>query len=151
MCHSGFRTPAGEHNVARVLPWMIVLVSLVLFSPAAHAQWITQTNSLRPGWNAVFLHVDASHATLDQLVGNDLANPIQEIWYWHPSLPGGQFIESPELPTGNGSQWSTWTRVLGANSVLQRLSGNGAYLVKVATNSPASYDWRVKGKPVTPT
>jgi len=115
-----------------------------------HAQWITQTNSLRPGWNSVFLHVDASHATLDQLVGSDITNPIQEIWYWQPALPTGQFIESPQLPTAGGSQWSSWTRLLGPNSVLQRLSGNGAYLVRLATNA-APYDWRIKGKPVAPT
>lgn len=116
----------------------------------AKAQWMTQTNSLRPGWNSVFLHVDASYATLDQLVGGDLTNPIQEIWYWHPPLPTGQFVESPQLPTTGGSQWSSWTRLLGPNSTLQRLTGNGAYLVRLATNA-ASYDWRVKGRPVTPT
>ena len=33
---------------------------------------------------------------------------------------------------------------------MQRLTGNGAYLVRVA-NTSASYQWRVKGKPVTPT
>jgi hypothetical protein len=118
-------------------------------APAGQAQWQTQTNSLIAGWNAVFLHVDASHATLDQLVGNDAANPIQEIWYWVPALPTGQFIDSPQLPVG-GSQWSSWTRLLGPASALQRLTGNGAYLVRVASNA-APYEWRVKGRPVTPT
>jgi hypothetical protein len=117
---------------------------------SGRAQWITQTNALKPGWNSVFLHVDASHATLDAIVGNDLSNPIQEIWYWQPALPTGQFIDSPQLPTGAGSQWSTWTRLAGPASVLQRLTGNGAYLVKVA-NNVASYNWLVKGKPVAPT
>jgi hypothetical protein len=93
--------------------------------------------------------VDPSHATLDQSVGNDLANPIQEIWSWQPAQPTGQFIESPQLPVGNGSQWASWTRLLGPQSALQRLAGNGAYLVRVATNVTA-YSWRVKGKPVTP-
>ena len=150
MSHSGFRIRAGGLNKARVLTWMAVLGFLAILGPPSHAQWITQTNSLKPGWNAVFLHVDASHATLDQLVGNDLTNPIQEIWYWRPAPPTGQFVDSPQLPTASGSQWSTWTRLLGPNSALQQLTGNGAYLVNVA-NSVASYDWRVKGKPVTPT
>jgi hypothetical protein len=117
---------------------------------SAHAQWLTQTNALRPGWNSVFLHVDPSYATIDQLVGSDVTNPIQEIWYWQPPLPTGQFIESPQVPTGGGSQWSSWTRLLGPNSTLQRLAGNGAYLVRLASNA-APYEWRVKGKPVTPT
>jgi len=113
----------------------------------ASAQWITQTNSLAPGWNAVFLQVDASYATLDQLVGSDPANPIQEVWYWVPALPTGQFVDSPQIPSGSGNQWASWVRTLGPSSVLQRLAGNGAYLVRT-TNT---YNWKVKGKPVTPT
>ena len=149
MRHHDFWTPACERITARVLSWF-VFAAVAGWCHQGQAQWITQTNALKPGWNSVFLHVDASHATLDQLVGNDLTNPIQEIWYWQPALPTGQFIDSPQLPTGAGSQWSTWTRLLGTNLVLQRLTGNGAYLVKVA-NTVASYNWLVKGKPVLPT
>ncbi len=128
----------------------MAMASLFAVAMGAQAQWVTQTNSLRPGWNSVFLHVDASHSTLDQLVGNDLANPIQEIWQWQPALPTGQFVESPQLPTGGGSQWSSWTRLAGPASALQRLAANGAYLVRIPSNA-APYLWRVKGKPVTPT
>ncbi|HXI52277.1 MAG TPA: hypothetical protein VNH84_12245, partial [Candidatus Saccharimonadales bacterium] len=52
-------------------------------------------------------------------------------------------------PTGGGSQWSAWTRSLGSSSVLQRLVGNGAYLVRLASNA-VPYIWVVKGKPVSP-
>lgn len=140
---------AGERLTARVLSWIVFAV-VVGFCHSGRAQWITQTNALRSGWNAVFLHVDASHATLSQLVASDASNPIQEIWYWRSSLPTGQFIDSPQLPTGAGSQWSTWMRPLGTTNALQRLTGNGAYLVRLATNA-AAYNWLVKGKPVAPT
>jgi hypothetical protein len=126
---------------------VLLLVLLLTSSLPIHAQWLTQTNVLKSGWNAVFLHVDASHTTLDQIVGNDPANPIQEIWYWVPALPTGQFVDSPQVPSGAGNQWANWTRLLGPSAVLQRLAGNGAYLVR-ATNA---YNWLVKGKPVTPT
>ena len=128
-------------------PKQILLVTLLAWSVQARAQWQTQTNALQSGWNAVFLHVDASHATLDQSVGNDSANPIQEIWYWVPALPTGQFVDSPQLPSSAGNQWASWSRTLGPASVLHRLAGNGAYLVRT-TNA---YNWTVKGKPVTPT
>src|SRR5262245_29661008 len=81
--------------IPRVLAALAAVVTLGS-GPGVQAQWITQTNQLRAGWNAVYLHVDASHATLDQLVGSDLGNPIQEIWYWLPALPTGQFVESPQ-------------------------------------------------------
>jgi len=129
---------------------LLVAVALLAGSFHARAQWLTQTNALKAGWNAVFLHVDASHATLDQLVGNDPTNPIQEIWYWVPALPTGQFIDSPQVPSSSGNQWASWSRASGPTSVLQRLAGDGAYLVRV-TNSVAAYNWTVKGKPVTPT
>ena len=149
MSHHGYKTFGGESIPVRVRSWLIVALLLGACVPG-RAQWITQTNSLRPGWNSVFLHVDASHATLDQLVGNDLTNPIEEVWYWQPPLPTGQFIESPQVPVSNGSQWSSWTRLLGPASALQRLTGNGAYLVRIASNA-APYVWRVQGKPVPPT
>src|SRR5262249_4047237 len=93
----------------------IVLIAVALLSGSVpiRAQWQTQTNALKNGWNAVFFHLDASHATLDQLVGNDPANPIQEIWYWVPALPTGQFVDSPQLPSTVGNQWASWTRALG--------------------------------------
>ncbi len=149
MRHHNFQVHAGARLGVRISSWL-AFVLLVGWCQQSRAQWITQTNTLKPGWNAVFLHVDASHATLEELVGGDLTNPIQEIWYWQPALPTGQFIDSPQFPTSNGTQWSTWTRLAGPASALQRLTGNGAYLVKVA-NNVASYNWRVKGKPVLPT
>src|SRR5213592_3285212 len=133
-----------------IKPLSMVVVAWLIGSLPARAQWLTQTNALNAGWNAVFLHVDASHTTLTQLVGNDPSNPIQEVWYWVPALPTGQFIDSPQLPTSSGSQWASWTRALGPASALQRLVGDGAYLVRV-TNTAASYNWTVKGKPVRPT
>lgn len=148
MRHLGFEILAGGPLLVRVRSWL-VLALLLGAGGLGRAQWITQTNTLRPGWNSVFLHVDAGHATLDQLVGSDLTNPIQEIWYWQPPLATGQFVESPQLPVSGGSQWSSWSRLLGPASVLRRLSGNGAYLVRLATNA-APYQWRVKGKPVAP-
>ena len=42
-----------------------LLVALTVFGVnTARAQWLTQNITLQPGWNAVFLHVDASHTNL---------------------------------------------------------------------------------------
>ena len=45
----------------------LLLLSLFVALPA-HAQWKTQNQVLAPGWNALFLHVDASHTNLNGLV-----------------------------------------------------------------------------------
>jgi len=128
-----------------------LIATAVLFILAgvfsAHAQWTSQSIALKPGWNAVYLHVDPSYAALDDLVGADQSNPILEVWKWAPAASLGQFVESPSSPS-DPSQWVTWVRG-DSTSVLQRLTGNTAYLVRVATNF-SIYTWTVKGKPMAP-
>lgn len=125
----------------------MALALLVPFT-SLRAQWVTQTNALRAGWNAVFLHVDPSHTNLTALT--PLNGPIDEIWLWHPNLPTGQFVDSPQQPSDLGSQWSKWTRLPDPGSTLQTVRGNAALLVRMS-NSAAPFEWKVKGKPVAPT
>ena len=130
------------HLVA--LCWLFIIGWVSL---SAHGQWITQNVALTNGWNAVYLHVDASHTTLNDSVASDPANPILEVWRWHPST-SLQFVESPTQPLDTGSQFSAWDRS-DPVSPLQRIVGNSAYLVRVGTNV-STYIWAIKGKPVAP-
>ncbi|MBL9137537.1 MAG: hypothetical protein JNK85_16815 [Verrucomicrobiales bacterium] len=115
-------------------------------APAVQAQWLNQTVHLKAGWNAVFLHVDASHRTLNGSVGNDSTNPILEIWKWNPP-PIAQFTTNPAEPTST-VDWTPWVRT-NAASPLQHLTGDTAYLVRIDSNVPA-YAWDIKGQPVPP-
>lgn len=123
-----------------------LVVMLLGYATSVSAQWVSQSVELKAGWNAVFLHLDASHATLASLVSGDINNPIIEIWRWNPPTTT-QFTDSPQNPNP-GSEWTSWVRTRPANS-LQRLSGDTAYLVRVGTNV-TSYTWTVKGRPVPP-
>lgn len=120
---------------------------LLAFTHCLHAQWLTQSLDLKAGWNAVFLHVDASHTTLDSLVGNDPSNPILEVWQWQPGSTA-QFIETPLEPNNLGSEWFSWVRGQ-AGAEFQNLVGDSAYLVKVGA-TVGSYTWHIKGHPVAP-
>ncbi len=124
---------------------LLVLAGSIL---PAKAQWITQTISLRQGWNAVYLHVDASYASINNLVGAGAAQttPITQIWLWQPKVATAQFITSPQAPTAANSQWVNWNRAADSSSALQRLSGNSACLVYAT----AAYVWNLKGVPVLP-
>lgn len=112
------------------------------------AQWITQLIPLKAGWNAIFLHVDASYATLDQLVGAAAPKPtpIVEVWRWNPAPADAVGVEAPQLPSGQSSQWTSWKRAESTTSVLQSVAGNTAYLVF----SSSDYTWRLKGRPLLP-
>ena len=127
-----------------------VLVSMFLLGCAlqGRAQWITQTINLEQGWNAVYIHVDASHVTLDQMVGPlaPVLTPIEQIWRWTPNESMAQFIESPQQPVDTGSQWASWRRIDGGLSTLSLLTANSAYLVY----STAPYVWQIQGKPILP-
>ncbi len=125
------------------------LAAAAMVGGVARAQWLTQELGLKAGWNAVFLHVDASHASLDELVGSDPDGNIQEIWLWKPELSAQQFVDSPQAPLTTDSRWQSWTRTQGVASTLRTLAPNLAYLVRVK-DSVADYTWSVKGKPVAP-
>ena len=126
--------------------WTVLLGSLF---PAA-AQWQTQSILVKPGWTAVYLHVDPSYTNLDSLIGSDPANPISEVWLWAPAASTIQFVTSPQAPITGSSQWAVWARTNATQftSALNSLIPNAAYLIhSLATNN---YTWIIKGKPTVP-
>ena len=132
--------------------WRLAAFSLLLGGVLpAPAQWLTQPNVIRPGWTAVFLNVDASGygESIDQLVGNDPANPIDQIWMWRAAVSPAQYISTPENSLSEGSYWIKWIRGASATpNQLQSLVGNSAYLIH--STAAANYTWRLQGKPVPP-
>lgn len=131
----------------------LLAASTVLFGTIrpASAQWLTQTLVIKPGWTAVYLNVDASGygENIDQLVGNDPANPIVEIWMWRAAVSPAQYVSNPLNLLSDGNYWLKWARnpSVTANE-LEALVGNSAYLIhSSATNN---YTWRVQGRPVPP-
>lgn len=144
-CRIGF--PRAVLAWVRVRAWYAFAIAAAYgFAPAGRAQWLNQSVDLQPGWNAVFLHVDTSHRTLNAAVAGDPTNPIQEVWRWNPP-PLAQFTVNPAQPTPV-AEWTAWNRT-NAASALQRLTGDTAYLVRVASNV-VSYSWDLKGRPVPP-
>lgn len=124
-----------------------LLLGLLLAGNAAHAQWQTQSFTLKPGWNAIYLHVDGSHQSLDELIP-DANSPVAEVWHWRPKVSTAQFTESPNAPIGTDSRWAVWTAARADVDTLQRMVGNGAYLVRNKT--AANFNFSVKGRPVPP-
>jgi len=130
-----FRIPGQVCEMRLIARWAGVrfaIVCLLALPLVSQAQWVTQSLDLKPGWNAVFLQVDASHTTLNALMGSDLANPILEVWRWSPPSTL-QFIEGPQQPVNTLTEWTSWSRTE-ANPALQRIAGNSAYLIRVGSN-----------------
>lgn len=115
------------------------LATLFLAS-TAHAQWQSTTYTLKAGWNSIYLHGDATHATPDDLFAAYPA--VTEVWRWNPNPTQVQFTTSPLIPSAGTPEWSTWVRDGSANS-LGQLIGQTAYLVKCSSDTNVSLPQRV--------
>lgn len=134
------------HKNIRIL--FAVVFALMAGALNLQAQWLTQNHVLKPGWNAVYLFVDASGQTLDTLVGYNGGCPIDQVWQWK-TLPGtAQYLSTPASPLMGGSQWLTYYRPGTGISTLAALSPNAAYLVH--SSAATNYIWSVQGVPAPP-
>lgn len=105
---------------------LLALVSLFL-ATAAHAQWQSTTYTLKTGWNSIYLHGDATHATPGELFAAYPA--VTEVWRWNPNPNQTGFTTTPLLPSNGTPEWSKWVRGGPAASLIG-LTGQSAYLVK---------------------
>ncbi|MGV3772154.1 MAG: WD40/YVTN/BNR-like repeat-containing protein [Verrucomicrobiales bacterium] len=139
-----------SYNTSFRAGWMLRLclfLGVIFVARDAQAQWISQSFTLKPGWNAIYTHVNASHQTLDSLLP-DANGPVAEIWLWKPTFSTSQFINNPVTNEFANNQWAVWTSARGDTDTLTTLVGNGAYLIN--NRSSSSFVWTVKGKPVPP-
>jgi hypothetical protein len=106
---------------------LIIALCSLLLTPLAHAQWQNTTYTLKSGWNAIYLHGDATHATPAQLFAAYPA--VTEVWRWNPNPDEVQFTSTPMIPSAGTSEWSVW-KSDGSASSLGQVIGQTAYLVK---------------------
>lgn len=144
--HSGAGTSWLPTTANRAV-WLAALGIILALSSTAHAQWLSQSFTLKPGWNAIFTHVDVSHQSLDSLVP-DANGPVAEVWLWKPTFSTVQFVDTPYTNAVPNSQWAVWTSARGDTDTLTTFVGNGAYLVN--NRSASDFVWTVKGKAVPP-
>jgi len=139
-------------NCKKLLRFLLLPLILAAGLTPLNAQWATETIQLTNGWNAVFLHVDASYTSISNLISTDTANPITQVWRWNPSLRT-QTINTPSTP-GATLDWLSWNRTNSSAATLQNLVGDSAYLVYLSVSSAATnlynYTWTVKGQPAPP-
>jgi hypothetical protein len=102
----------------------------LLFAATAHAQWQSTTYTLKSGWNSIYLHGDASYATLETIFASQ--PEVQEVWRWNPNPNQVQFTTTPLLPSTGTPEWSKWVRGTVGNSLIG-MTGQSAYLVKCSS------------------
>ncbi len=128
--------------------FFLAVSALLSVAPAARAQWLSTSYALRGGWNAIYLHGDASHVTPAVLFA---AHPeVLAVWRWNPNPNPAQFSDSALIPSEASAEWSVWDRSSPATASLTGLTGQTAYLVRCAGTSANTYTVPIAQKPLPP-
>lgn len=130
----------------RKLFWTVAIAAS-LVAPEVLGQTVSQTLTLQPGWNAIYLHVSPS-ATADDFFANW---PVPSVSIYNASAIrlGHRFTNSVTDVTAAGQPFYIWTReTTGVSSVGKTVPGDS---VLVCFNqSGAVFTVEAQGTPVAP-
>ncbi len=127
---------------------LLLLVLAGAGLPTAWAQWQTINYTLHGGWNSIYLHGDASYATIEQQL---LSNAeVLSIWRWNPNPTATQFGGAGLLPLAGTPEWSTWTKDVATPDTLSALIGQTAYLVECAGTITDTYSLSITQRVLPP-
>jgi hypothetical protein len=145
------KTPPRCRNLpkSRRLAALFAAVLAAAFSATTlRAHWEAVTYSLRGGWNAIYLHGDGAHATIESHLA--VLPQVLEVWRWNPNPQETQFESSPLIPSAGTSDWSVWKRDAATGNTLSALVGQTAYLVRCSGTAADSYSLPLTLKALPP-
>lgn len=122
-----------------------VLTLLVSQTPASIAE-TTQTITLHPGWNAVYLEVQPVVKT-PATIFKDL--PVESVWTWFDRTTSVEFIRDPSDGLWAEPGWSVYSKSQDKASTnnLYAIFANRPYLIKLSGRQ--NVIWSVTGNPAT--
>lgn len=127
------------------------LLGLVAFltTTTSRAQTFTQSFELQPGWNAVWLEVEAT----DRAPASVFAGlPLRSVWSWADRVSATDFIQNPGDAGWNRAQWLSYFPEGSPEAVLSNLRAilpQRAYLVRLGGDQPVR--WSITGRPIVRT
>ena len=114
----------------------LATLCVLLCAATARAQWQSTTYTLKGGWNAIYLHGDATYAPPATLFASE--TEVTEVWRWNPNPTQVGFTTTPLIPSPGTPEWSVWKRD-GSVASLSQMLGQTAYLVKCTGTSATSH------------
>ena len=111
----------------------------------ARGQTITQSITLQPGWNAVWLEVQPTSNRTDTVFGG---LPVASVWTREERLSSVEFIQNPSEELLNQTGWLGWFHPSRPEAFLGNLFAvyaNRAYLIKLTNSTPVN--WSISGRP----
>lgn len=114
----------------------LITLCTFLIASSASAQWQTTNYALKGGWNSIYMHGEATHATPEVLFAAN--SEVLEVWRWNPNPNQVQFTSTPLQPATGTPEWSMWVRGGSANTLTQ-LTGQTGYLIRCTGTTTNSY------------
>lgn len=111
----------------------------------AHAQIVTQTVTLQPGWNAIYLEVQPTNNAANAVFGG---LPLASVWSRAERLTSAEFIQSASEASFSEAGWLGWFHPSRPEAFLNNLHAvhaNRAYLVRSTNATPVVLS--VAGRP----
>lgn len=130
----------------RFYPVLVVLLGCCVFlAPQLCAQSYTQTITLQPGWNAVWLEVQPENNSTDTVFSN---LPVASVWTRLERLSSVDFIQNVSEAAFNKAGWQRWLPASREESFLNDLftvQANRSYLIRSTNAVPVV--WNIVGRP----
>ena len=106
----------------------------------------TQTFTLQPGWNALFVEVRPEPADMDAIFSG---LPVDSVWGFFPPIGQIDFVSDPAQGLENVEGWRGWYPRPRPEALLSNLfavEANRAYLVKLNGSVPVTLE--IPGRPL---
>ncbi len=124
-----------KNNFWLIRSLFLATVFLGLYDRSGYAQELTQTITLRPGWNAVWIEVDPTNRQ-PAVVFAGL--PLAGVWTWSERISATDFIQNPEVTGWNRARWLAYFPPNSSQAPLANLYAvlpRRAYLLKNESSS----------------
>jgi hypothetical protein len=131
------RTYKGAAILA-AFAWLFVL-------PNARSQVVTQSFTLQPGWNSVYLEVQPSNNAANTVFGS---LPVSSVWARGERVSSVDYIQNASETAFNEAGWLGWFHPSRPESFLNNLfsvHANRPYLIKSTNGTPIA--WSLVGRP----
>ena len=113
----------------------VCLLILGLGMCSGFAQWVTQSITLNPGWNTVFLEVQPANPDCDAVFAEI---PVESVWAWNRRYSSVQFIQDAAQLVPGQPDWLTYLpadQAARATRNLFALQGAHPYLIKLKSGA----------------
>ncbi len=129
---------------------LVALAGAMLIGDTAFGQWLDRSVPIVSGWNAVYLEIDPSPETADELF---TGKPIAEVWARTPTFnvdgpPDCQDPNDPSCAPNIDTGWDVWLPPSNPASVvtsLRIIRGGRVYLIRATQPSMLTLTGRPNG------